>query len=407
MSKARAIILPIHIEGLTQSEAATRYNVSKSWVSKLMTRYRNEGDTAFEPRSRRPNTSPTKVSDELTQHIVNLRIDLTHRGLDDGPETIHWHLTRDGHHVSISTIRRRLLDTGLIEPAPKKRPKSSYIRFEADLPNETWQSDFTHYRLANGADTEILVWLDDHSHYALSVTSHHRVTGAIVVSTFDQTAELHGFPASVLTDNGLVYTTRFAGYPGGRNGLETRLAALDIDQKHSRPNHPTTCGKVERFHQTVKKWLTAQPDQPTTIEQLQTLIDEFLDEYNQRRPHRSLGRATPAIAYQKLGQQAAPRAPTTGSDATESTKPGPSHYAAAAACTTSPSVEPTKGSRASSSSTTSISGSSSPTPANSSATSPSTPTSATNHASKQTKPPNRGFEGFRCLETSLGGWGRI
>ena len=79
--------------------------------------------------------------------------------------------------MSISTIRRRLIDAGLVTPEPNKRPRSSYIRFEADLPNETWQSDFTHYRLANNADTEILVWLDDHSRYALSVTAHHRVTG--------------------------------------------------------------------------------------------------------------------------------------------------------------------------------------------------------------------------------------
>ena len=104
----------------------------------------------------------------------------------------------------------------------------------------------------------------------------------------------------MLTDNGLVYTTRFAGYPGGRNGLETRLAELNIQQKNSRPNHPTTCGKVERFHQTMKKWLTAQIPQPASIPELQTLIDTFVDEYNHRRPHRSLGRATPAVAYNRL-----------------------------------------------------------------------------------------------------------
>ena len=98
----------------------------------------------------------------------------------------------------------------------------------------------------------------------------------------------------------MVYTTRFAGGTSGRNRLETRLVELDIDQKHSRPNHPTTCGKVERFHQTLKKWLTAQEPQPNTIVELQALIDEFIDEYNHHRPHRSLGRTTPAVAYQRL-----------------------------------------------------------------------------------------------------------
>src|SRR4029078_10667678 len=118
-----------------------------------------------------------------------------------------------------------------------------------------WQSDFPHWRLADGTDVEVLAWLDDHARYALSVTAHQPVTGTIVVDTFLETAAQHGFPASVLTDNGLVYTTRFAGGRGGRNRLETTLAALGVDQKHSKPNHPTTCGKVERFHQTLKRWL--------------------------------------------------------------------------------------------------------------------------------------------------------
>ena len=163
-----------------------------------------------------------------------------------------------------------------------------------------WQSDFTHQRLTTGADTEIITWLDDHSRYCLHSTAHQRVSGLIVVETFTKTAEQHGFPASVLTDNGMVYTTRFAGFRGGRNALETRLAELEIQQKNSAPNHPTTCGKVERFHQTLKKWLTAQQPQPASIAELQTLIDAFVDEYNHRRPHRSLGRTTPAVAYQRL-----------------------------------------------------------------------------------------------------------
>ncbi len=106
-------------------------------------------------------------------------------------------------------------------------------------PNETWQSDFTHYRLANTTDTEVLVWLDDHSRYALSATAHERVTDDLIADTFSQTTADKGFPASVLTDNDMVYTTRFAGGRGGRNAHETRLHSLEIDQKHSRPNHPT------------------------------------------------------------------------------------------------------------------------------------------------------------------------
>jgi hypothetical protein len=146
--------------------------------------------------------------------IVNLRRTLTDDGLDAGPDTIAWHLASEGHVVSVSTIYRQLLAEGLITPEPKKRPRSSYVRFEAELPNETWQSDFTHYPLTTGADSEVLVWLDDHSRYLLSLTAHRRVTGKIVVDTFNRTGATEGFPASTLTDNGLVYTARFAGGKG-------------------------------------------------------------------------------------------------------------------------------------------------------------------------------------------------
>lgn len=204
MSKRRLVITAVVVEGRTHADVAAQYGVSRSWVTRLVGRYRTEGDTAFEPKSRRPHTSPSRVADVVNEKIVNLRVDLAGRGLDAGPETLQWHLTNAGHDVSVSTIRRRLIAAGLVEPEPKKRPRSSYIRFEAELPNECWQSDFTHYFLTTGADTEVLVWLDDHSRYALSVTAHNRVTGNIVVDTFNKTAETQGFPASVLTDNGLV-----------------------------------------------------------------------------------------------------------------------------------------------------------------------------------------------------------
>ena len=170
-------------------------------------------------------------------------------------------------------------------------------RFAADQPNERWQADFTHWWLADATHVEILDWLDDHARYALSVTAHRRVTGPIVVETFREAVDTHGIPASTLTDNGMVFTTRLSGGKGGRNAFENELRRLGITQINSTPNHPTTCGKVERFHQTLKKWLTAQP-RATTIAELQTQLDTFVDEYNHRRPHRSLAhQATPATAY--------------------------------------------------------------------------------------------------------------
>ena len=178
---------------------------------------------------------------------------------------------------------RILRRAGLTKVEPKKRPRSSYIRFQADLPNEMWQADFTHWRLADGSDVEILCWIDDHSRTAISVTAHRRVTGPIVVDVFTNALHIHGVPASTLTDNGMVFTTRLSGGRGGRNGFETLLDSLGIIQKNSRPNHPTTCGKIERFHQTLKRWLTAHPT-PATIDELQALCDRFVDAYNHRRP---------------------------------------------------------------------------------------------------------------------------
>jgi len=298
VSKARLVITAVLIEGRSQSQVARDYGVSQSWISRLIARYTLDGDAAFEPRSRRPHTSPTRLPQPTIDLIVDLRTELTGKGLDAGPHTIAWHLQH--HHrleVSIASISRHLHAAGLIEPSPHKRPKSSYIRFAAEQPNERWQADFTHWWLTRGNHAEILCWIDDHSRYAISVTAHTRITTPIVVDEFTKATQHHGIPYSTLTDNGMVFTTRLAGGRGGRNRFEHELRRLNIHQINSTPNHPTTCGKVERFHQTLKKWLTHHP-RATTITALQTQLDTFIDEYNHRRPHRSLPHnATPATIY--------------------------------------------------------------------------------------------------------------
>jgi transposase InsO family protein len=315
MSKARLVITSVALEGRPVAQVARDYQVARSWVYELLARYREHGEAAFEPRSRRPHSSPQSTPAPVVELIVALRKDLTTRGLDAGADTIAWHLQH--HHdllVARATIHRILTREGHIEPDPRKRPRSSYIRFAAEQPNQCWQSDFTHYRLATGADTEIITWLDDHSRFILHVSAHRRVTAKNVLDTFQHACEQHGRPASTLTDNGMVYTVRFAGGRGGRTLLEHELRRHGIVQKNSRPNHPTTCGKVERVQQTMKKWLTAQPAQPTTLADLQTLLDAFAQEYNHHRPHRSLpARATPATAY-----QARPKA-APGTDRTRDT----------------------------------------------------------------------------------------
>jgi transposase InsO family protein len=294
MSKARVIVLSVVEQGMSKAQAAQRFGVSRRWVQTLVDRYEAGGLDALEPRSRKPHTSSTATPTAVRERIIALREGLVAGGLDAGPVTIAWHLEHEGlTPPAISTIRRIITTAGLVTPEPAKRPRSSYIRFQADQPNETWQSDFTHWPLADGTDTEILNWLDDHSRLLLSCTVHDHVSGTNVVETFIATTETYGIPASTLTDNGLVYTTRFR---GSRNAFEYLLAAMDVTQKNGHPYHPQTQGKIERFHQTLKRWLAARPLAQTPAE-LQTQLDQFRTIYNEQRPHRALGRHTPQQAW--------------------------------------------------------------------------------------------------------------
>jgi transposase InsO family protein len=297
MSRARVAVLKVVSKQLTVTAAAAEYGYSRQHLHRLLARYRTGGLDAVEPRPRRPKSNPKATSGVIRERIVELRLELTKGGWDAGPVTIAWHLEQEGHRPpSTSTIRRILHHQGLIVPAPRKRPKSSYRRFAAAQPNECWQSDFTHWPLADGTDTEILNWLDDHSRFLLGCTAHTPVTGDDVVQQFLAAADRHGLPAATLTDNGRVFTARFG---GGRNAFEYLIAALGITQKNGHPGHPQTQGKVERFHQTLKKRLAEQPP-AATVAELQAQLDDFADYYNHRRPHRELGRKTPASVYSAL-----------------------------------------------------------------------------------------------------------
>lgn len=305
--KNLVIVRAVTEQGLTHTQAATRFGVTRQWVHTLVRRYETEGPNGLTPRSRAPKTRPGTTTPAIQDRIIELRHELTRSGADAGPVTIAWHLEQEGHPApSPSTIRRILHTAGLITPAPKKRPRGSYLRFEADLPNECWQADITHWYLADGTRTEILDFLDDHSRKLLDIRAATAFTGPIVVTVMNELITRYKPPASTLTDNGLVFTTRLAGRKGGRGGFEKLLDAHGIQQKNGRPGHPQTQGKIERFHQTLKRWLNARPH-PDTIEALQHLLTEFQNWYNTQRPHRAIGRRTPEQAYTAL-----PKATPTG-----------------------------------------------------------------------------------------------
>ena len=294
MSRARVAVLQIVSKQLSVTAAAAEYGISRRHLHRLLSRYREGGLEALEPRSRRPKTTPIATPETVRQRVIELRGRLKADGLDAGPVTIAWHLEQEGlPALSTSTIRRILNAAGLITPEPRKRPRSSYMRFEMAQPNEMWQSDFIHWRLADGTDVEVLNWLDDHSRFLLSCTAHEPVSGEDVVAVFLENVEEYSAPASTLTDNGSVYTSRFT---GGRNAFEYILQLLGIRQKNGAPGHPQTQGKTERFHQTLQRWLAARPA-ARTVAELQRQLDEFREHYNERRPHRALNRRTPGQAY--------------------------------------------------------------------------------------------------------------
>jgi transposase InsO family protein len=295
MDLAGYVINAVVVEGRSVAEVAAAHDISRSWLYELLARFRDQGEAGVTPRSRRPGVSPTRVSRTVEDEIVELRKTLTDQGLDAGPHTIQVHLRRRHRRTvpSVATIWRVLSRRGFVVPQPHKRPRSSWCRFQAELPNERWQADTTHWALADGTDVEILNVLDDHSRLLAGSRAFVTAKAADVVETFYRAANDHGFPATMLTDNGAIFTAESR---HGTCAIELELLALGIAYKHSRPYHPQTCGKVERFHQTLKRWLAHQPA-AATIAELQAQLDWFRSYYNTVRPHRAVGRRTPADAF--------------------------------------------------------------------------------------------------------------
>lgn len=291
---ARLVVTAVRLEGRTKSEVARDYGVSRQWVHELCRRFDAGGEAGLEPGSRRPRASPGRTPEVIEDEIVELRKELSDQGLDAGAHTIWFHLRkRHGDAPSVATIWRVLSRRGFVTPQPQKRPRSSFIRFQADQPNERWQADITHVRPADATEAEILNVIDDHSRLLVASDASVVFKAADVVASFHGAAAAHGFPGSLLTDNGAVFT---AAPRGGRCAIELECDRLGIRQVHSRPYHPQTCGKVERLHQTLKKWLAKQPA-ARSLAELQAQIDGFTAYYNTVRPHRAIGRRTPAEAF--------------------------------------------------------------------------------------------------------------
>lgn len=295
MGMAELVVTAVVFEGRSKSEVARDYGISRRWVIMLVQRYLAEGDTGLLPRSRRPHRSPNRTLRIVEDEIIQIRKHLDKAGHEAGAATIAAHLERrHGHSPAVSTIWRILSERGFVTPQPHKRPKSSYVRFEADQPNELWQTDITHWVLADGTAVEILNIVDDHSRLCIASVARQVFKATDVDTCFQEATIAHGNPAKVLSDNGAVFTGRYR--YAGRVALELTLNSRGIAFRHSRPYHPQTCGKVERFHKTLKRWLTTQRP-ARSLPALQRQLEEFRHYYNTIRPHRALARRTPQQTY--------------------------------------------------------------------------------------------------------------
>ena len=402
MSRARVAVLKVISKQLSVTAAAAEYGYSRQHLHRLIARYQAGGLDAVEPRSRRPAEQPAgdRGQGPRLHRRDPARADRSRAGTPGrSPSPGTW--SRPG-----CTSRRPRRSAGSCTPpgwsppSPASGPARSYLRFEAAQPNECWQSDFTHWRLADGSDVEIINWLDDHSRYLLACSAWSPVTGEVVVDTFLQASNAHGLPAATLTDNGRVYTARFG---GGRNAFEYLLAALGIPQKNGQPFHPQTQGKIERFHQTQKRWLgraaaRRHPRRPAGPA---------------RRLPRALQRAPPPPGTAALhpgpglprpAQGRALRRPvaaTTGCATTTSTKAARSASATPAACTTSASASLTAARKSSPSPTPPASPSSNCGPAKSCPSTTSTPPAATGATNSEARADGPGSlspkSRLRCL----------
>lgn len=259
------------------------HGISTWFFWNLRRRFALEGEAALEPRSRAPHRVANKTSLDIEDAIVAKRKELVDAGLDAGPASIAFHLRDLPGLPSESTIWRRLVERGFVTADPSKAPKRSGRRFNASRANESWQLDDTTWTLADSTEIKIFNTIDDHSRLLVTSTAMTTCTGAEAFNALAHAASILGWPTRIQSDNATAF----------RHVLADALAPLGIKAVHSRPHHPQTNGKIERFHQTLKRRLAALPA-ATTLTELQTQLDDFHLHYNHQRPHRGIDRQLPA-----------------------------------------------------------------------------------------------------------------
>jgi transposase InsO family protein len=262
------------------------HGVSTWFFWNLRRRHRLEGDLVLEPKSRAAHRVVNKTPPVVEDAIVTMRKQLVEEGLDAGPATIAFHLRQLPGLPSEATIWRILKARGCIVDDPSKAPTAARRSFTAERANECWQLDDTGWQLADGTEVKILNVIDDHARLAVACQVLPVCTGAAAFAVLAAAAAVLGWPARFLSDNATAF----------RHVLAEALRPFGVAAGHSRPYHPQTCGKVERFHQTLKRWLATQPA-AASIDELQAQLERFRHLYNHHRPHRALARRFPADVW--------------------------------------------------------------------------------------------------------------
>ena len=289
------------------STFCAEHGISRKSFYELRKRAELEGPAAvLAPQSRRPKSSPSRLTDEVKSQAIGVRAALEASGLDHGPISVHEKMRTMGlaQVPSTASLARIFRQAGVARVEPKKKPRAAYRRFVYPAPNACWQLDGTEYVLTGGRKCVIFQLIDDHSR--LAVASHvawgETADGAITV--VDKAIAAHGVPQRLLSDNGVALNPSRRGYVGQ---LVAHVSALGVEAITGKPYKPTTQGKNERFHQTLFRYLDKQPI-VGTLDELQAQVDEFDRIYNTERPHQGLpGRITPLTAWEATPTVDAPR----------------------------------------------------------------------------------------------------
>lgn len=273
------------------SELCKRFQISRKTGYKFLKRYKEQGFIGLTDHSRRPLHSPTATHVEIEQLILRLRD--KHPGW--GGRKLRRRLqdlgTKDVPSPSTITSILKRNDRICDEESDKHRP---WQRFEAERPNDLWQMDFKgHFEISNGRCHPLTI-MDDNSRYSLCIDAHNNECKESVERSLTNVFCRYGMPYSILMDNGNPWGgDRIRKY----TGFTVWLIRLGIKVIHSRPRHPQTLGKEERFHRTMNAEVVGKCLGKTIIE-CQQLFDDWRLTYNQKRPHEALGMNVPAYCYE-------------------------------------------------------------------------------------------------------------